>query len=295
MRRADLVPNPQSLITTLLQVGNAVVSALLAPSCAACKAILDEPLAGCVCKHCWAAILPITSPVCDACGDPLARLSQSQIPRLPAPESGALSRGSPKHVAELERHVDAANHDSRQRCRWCSERERVIDRARAVGEYSGALREIIHAFKYEKRRSLAAPLAALMGSRGRELLDEADCIVPVPLHRRREHARGFNQARELARLLGLPVIEPLRRTRPTPPQVELAAHLRQANVTGAFALRRSWFRERTTLDGLKVVLVDDVSTTGATLEACATVLKERGASEVYALTAARVITRRQQH
>jgi ComF family protein len=171
-------------------------------------------------------------------------------------------------------------------------RERIIDRARAVGEYSGALREIIHAFKYEKRRSLAGRLAALMRSRGNELLEKADYIVPVPLHWRREHKRGFNQARELARHLGLRVGEPLRRTRPTPPQVELAAHLRQANVKAAFALRRTWFRERPQLDGLKVLLVDDVSTTGATLEACATVLKEGGASEVYALTAARVITRR---
>jgi ComF family protein len=241
-----------------------MVSALLAPQCAACRAILDEPLAGPVCKNCWAAILPITPPVCDACGDPLARPSQSHIP----------------------------NHEYRQQCRGCRERDRVLDRARAVGEYSGALREIIHAFKYEKRRSLAAPLAALMGSGGRELLDEADCIVPVPLHRRRERARGFNQARDLARDLGLPLIEPLRRTRATPPQIELAARLRQANVKGAFALRRTWFRERRQLGGLKVLLVDDVSTTGATLEACATVLKEAGASEVYALTAARVITRR---
>ncbi len=207
-----------------------------------------------MCRHCWGAIRPITRPVCDGCGDPL-----------------------PRPV---------------ERCRHCSSREGAIERARAIGEYEGTLREIIHALKYSGRRSLAPRLAAHMRSRGRELLDEADCVVPVPLHWRREYHRGFNQARELATHLDLPVLDVLIRTRHTRPQVELAAESRRENVEAAFECRKPLLRKPRAIDGLKVVIVDDVSTTGATLEACARVLKEAGASEVYALTAARVVTRR---
>ncbi|HKY20678.1 MAG TPA: ComF family protein [Vicinamibacterales bacterium] len=167
----------------------------------------------------------------------------------------------------------------------------MIDRARAIGEYEGTLREVIHALKYNGRRSLAPRLAAQMRARGSELLDTADGVVPVPLHWRREYQRGFNQARELARFLERPIIDVLARTRYTRPQVELAANRRRQNIEAAFGMRRTVFRGRDGVAGLKIVLVDDVSTTGATLDACAKVLKQAGASEVYALTAARVITR----
>jgi ComF family protein len=167
----------------------------------------------------------------------------------------------------------------------------VVSRARAVGEYDGTLREIVHALKYSGRRSVAKPLAELMRDRGREQLQRVDCIVPVPLHWRREYRRGFNQAREIARHLGPPVVEALVRRRATRPQVELAAGRRRANVAGAFAPRRHWFRGPQ-IRGRTVLLVDDVSTTGATLEACAQVLRDSGAADVYALTAARVVTQR---
>jgi ComF family protein len=166
----------------------------------------------------------------------------------------------------------------------------MVTRARAVGEYEGTLREIIHALKYSGRHSLARPLAERMRQRGRDLIEEAECVVPVPLHWRREYQRGFNQAREIARHLGPPVVEALRRCRATRAQIELAADRRRENVAGAFALR-GWFRGQD-IRGKKVLLIDDVSTTGATLESCACVLKMFGASEVYALTAARVITKR---
>ena len=164
--------------------------------------------------------------------------------------------------------------------------KRSIDRGRAVGEYEGALREIIHALKYERRRSLAAGLAGLMRARGSDVLDQADFAVPVPLHRRRERQRGFNQARELARHLGLPILDCLKRRRNTDSQMTLPAGRRHANVRNAFGMRRV-----TRVDGVRIVLVDDVSTTGATLDACALVLKDAGAREVYALTAARVASR----
>ena len=131
-----------------------------------------------------------------------------------------------------------------------------------------------------------------MRARGNELLSAANGVVPVPLHWRREYQRGFNQARELARFLGSPVIDALVRIRYTRAQIELAADRRRNNVEAAFGPRRTLFGKAPAVTGLKIILVDDVSTTGATLDACARVLKQAGASEVYALTAARVVTRR---
>ncbi|MCC7417474.1 MAG: ComF family protein [Acidobacteria bacterium] len=163
-----------------------------------------------------------------------------------------------------------------------------MDRARAVGEYEGALRAVVHALKYGGRRSLARPLAALMRRRGAAVLEGADAVVPVPLHRARQRARGFNQAAELARLMGPPVRPALRRPRATAVQSGLPAAQRHRNVAGAFHATRA----AEALRGRCVVLVDDVSTTGATLDACARALKLAGVSEVRALTAARVVSRR---
>jgi ComF family protein len=164
---------------------------------------------------------------------------------------------------------------------------RVIDRARAIGDYDGALRAILHSFKYDGRRSVAVQLAGLMRHRGAEVLSGAACVVPVPLHASRHRHRGFNQAADLACRLGLPVVHALSRIRATPTQTDLPAAQRHRNVRGAFALARQGQGVR----GSIVVLVDDVSTTGATLQACARVLKEAGATEVRALTAARVVTK----
>jgi ComF family protein len=161
-----------------------------------------------------------------------------------------------------------------------------VARARAIGVYDGSLRAILHALKYEGRRSLARPLAALMRTRGADVLRGADWLVPVPLHPSRRRERGFNQAADLAGHLGLPTCAALARTRRTRTQTELPAAARHENVKGAFTLRR---RACARVPRRVIVLVDDVSTTGATLEACARVLKEAGADEVRALTAARVV------
>lgn len=160
----------------------------------------------------------------------------------------------------------------------------TISAACAIGDYEGVLRDIIHALKYDGRRSIAGPLSVLMSTHGSRVLAGADLIVPVPLHPRRQRERGFNQADVLARGLGLPVARALRRTRITASQVELPAHERRLNVLDAFALTAPLTHASI------VVLVDDVTTTGATLEACAKVLLDGGAREVRALTAARVAT-----
>lgn len=160
---------------------------------------------------------------------------------------------------------------------------RAIAEARAVGPYESTLRDIIHALKYERRRSIAPRLSALMAEHGTEVLRDAHIVIPVPLHARRQRQRGFNQAEDLARGLGLPMVRALARVRVTRPQVDLPAEQRRENVRDAFqALGR--------VDGHVIVLVDDVATTGATLDACARVLKNAGARDVRALTAARVAT-----
>ena len=168
-------------------------------------------------------------------------------------------------------------------CAWCWHEARG-----AAGRYEGALRDIIHAFKYEGRRSLAAPLAAMLEASAADSLRDAACVVPVPLHPWRRLRRGFNQAADLARALDRPVVHALWRVRATAPQAALAAADRRRNVGGAFCLSpllRSSIRT-TLITGRIVVLVDDVRTTGATLRACSAVLERAGAREVRAVTIA---------
>lgn len=156
----------------------------------------------------------------------------------------------------------------------------------AVDHYEGRMKEIIHALKYERRRSISPRLGALMRQQGAALLHDADVVVPVPLHPRREYQRGFNQADDLARHLGLPVAPLLKRVAFTQSQIELPKEQRHANVKRAFALAAP--ASQLALPAV-AVLIDDVSTTGSTLEACAKVLKAAGLKEVRAITAARVV------
>jgi ComF family protein len=230
------------------------MAVLLAPACAACDTPLENPTCGPVCESCWHRIATITPPVCETCAEPLPSW----------------------RIISIEQ----------RRCARCRRRRTALSSARTIGAYDGTLRDIIHALKYDRRRSLAEPLADRLRIHGADVLMGADIAVPVPLHRSRRRRRGFNQAADLARHLGLPLADALRRTRPTPSQTDLPAARRHANVRGAFALRR-----RHDVAGRCVVLVDDVSTTGATLEACAAVLLDAGAREVRALTVARAVSR----
>jgi ComF family protein len=187
---------------------------------------------------------------------------------------------------ELASWRPAAGTDSR--CRRCRRLEPQLDAGRAAADYDGSIRRIIHAFKYQSRRNLATPLGAMLLAAGDEMLGDASCTVPVPLHPLRRLTRGFNQADDLARMLPVPRIQALWRTRPTVPQEQLTAAARQRNVRGAFCLS-PLLTERTRskfIDAKVVVLVDDVRTTGATLEHCAGALKRAGAREVRALTVA---------
>ncbi len=242
------------MLPSLRAVADALLAVAVAPRCVCCQSSLEHPTQGPVCSGCWSSISPVPSPICAVCGDVLT-----------APlESG-----------------------ERARCLQCLRRSPLISLARAAGVYEGRLREIVHAFKYDGRRSLAAPLARLMRDHGTEALDGADAVVAVPLHPWRRRERGFNQAQDLAICLGLPLVCALRRSRRTQPQADLPAVERAANVSGAFLARSASRRLR----HATVVLVDDVMTTGATIEACARVLQQVGTREIRALTAARVVAR----
>lgn len=161
----------------------------------------------------------------------------------------------------------------------------LIACAAAVGPYDGRLRDIIHALKYDRRPTIARHLAVRMRAAGAEVLDGADFAVPVPLHPSRQRERGFNQARELARHLGVPTLDALIRTRATAAQADLPAARRHGNVRDAFSVGTP------DVDGKVLVLVDDVVTTGATLNACAAVLLDAGAAEVRAVVAAKATLR----
>jgi ComF family protein len=243
----------------LVTAANHLVRTFLAPVCAACHALLERPLDSPVCVLCWRGIASVTPPWCVQCGN-----------AIPA-------------------------HSNDDRCARCRHRPPRFDLARSVGLYDGSLRRIVHAFKYEGRRPLARPLALMMVAAGTDVLEGADAVIPVPLDPLRALRRGFNQADDLALHLGLPVWRVLRRRRRGPPQAGLPASRRHANVQGAFALRRrpgiAWLakdRARALCDGT-VVLVDDVMTTGATLDACSAVLIEAGVRSVRALTVARAV------
>jgi ComF family protein len=235
---------------------DAILSLLIAPACAACDAPLDRPTLGCVCSACWSSIRPLTEPLCETCGDALPTWRMSSV---------------------------TAN-----RCLRCRRLPRVISFGRAVAAYEGRLRDVLHALKYGGRRSVAQPVAHLMASAAPRVFEGADFVVPVPLHFLREYRRGFNQAEELARHLPVATLRGLRRCRWTATQTDLPEAQRHTNVRDAFVVRRG---ARRIVRGATLVLVDDVSTTGATLDACARVLLQAGAKEVRALTAARAVSR----
>lgn len=187
--------------------------------------------------------------------------------------------------------LNSAPLDSEGRCRLCRSGLTGFRRAFAYGEYDGTLRTLIHLLKYSGVEPLAQPLGAML-SRALPRHIEFDAIVPMPLHWYRKWRRGFNQSELLAKVLsgrtGLPLItDAMTRRRSTAPQAGLSGAQRRLNVSGAFAVKR-----RHLIEGRRVLLVDDVMTTGATAGTCAAALRRAGASEVSVLTLARVDRRR---
>ena len=171
-------------------------------------------------------------------------------------------------------------------CGACRSNQRGYDRAASFGFYTGSLRSLIHLFKYAGMAPLASPLGRLL-ERALPVDAGFDAVVAVPLHWRKRWQRGFNQAELLARHIAkrrqLPLLPALRRRKAAAVQASLSIAGRRRNVSGAFALK-----PHSDVKGKRILLIDDVMTTGATASACAAALKRGGAASVSLLTLARV-------
>ena len=231
-----------------------VLDFALPPCCLACQAPVAKQ--GGLCAECWRAIHFIGAPLCRICGYPFP------------------------HDAGL----DAV-------CGACTRKPPAFHRARAAMAYDEASRHLLLAFKHGDRTDSAAPFGEWLARVGDEQLTAVDIVVPVPLHQRRLWRQRYNQSALLAwalgRRSGVEVIPNLlRRRRATRSQQGLNPSERRRNLAGAFDVHP---RHRARLEGTAVLLVDDVLTTGATLEACARELRRAGAARIEALTLARVV------
>lgn len=268
MARTEPVQLSLSAWGWIERLGAAAADLLFPPHCVECN-----HYGAWFCPSCLAQVEVIRPPLCNRCGLPIES-------RLPSRSSGTLLL-VPDHPAQLD--------GEQWICPQCQSASPQLDGARAYAFHSGPLRTAIHEFKYSGLRSMAPILGELMG-RGWKALAAGnrgiDVIVPVPLHATRFRKRGFNQAallaRELVPYLRCPVVEDvLLREKPTAPQVGLGPEERRANVDGAFHCAND------SLDGMSVLLVDDVYTTGSTLEASCSALHRIGVQSVWAYTLAR--------
>lgn len=230
------------------------------------------------------ALLHLLLPAsCLGCGDPL--FSAAPL-GLCAPCRGKLARVGRSACGVCSGPLDAFEPPPGDRCGACRERPPAFDRLLALWTYRPPLDAVIQGLKFRRLDYLGRHLALALADGFGEALDGFDAIVPVPLHWRRRLARGYNQAERiaspLAARLGLPLVPALRRARRTPPQTSLGKAERLANLRQAFRVPRPG-RVR----GLRLLLVDDVATTGATLDMAAAALKRAGAGGVTAVVAAR--------
>jgi predicted amidophosphoribosyltransferase len=226
-------PGTTSIVRTLV---DGILAVVVAPVCAACASPLACPTRSAVCGACWSSIHPLPPPFCAVCGDPLGAVGAGEAPR-----------------------DSRAGIDPGGRCAGCRESASAIARTRSIGAYDEALRAMLHALKYQGRRSIASELSALMRLHGQAVLAGADFVVPVPLHWRRRWRRGFNQAADLARALGLPVRQVLCRCRRTLPQADLPAGQRHLNVRRAFRVRHP-----SLVANASIVLIDGRTLSGVT-------------------------------
>ena len=231
-----------------------VLDLALPPRCIGCGARTDA--AGLACAACWSKLTFIAPPLCETCGAPF--------------DIGI---------------------EGTRRCAACYAATPAFDRARAAVIYDTGSRGLILGFKHGDRLTAGPLFGAWAARAGAELLADADIVAPVPLHRWRLLKRRYNQAAliadQVAKLTGVGhVPDLLERFRATPSQGEMGRTARIRNVAGAFRLNP---RHCDRVKGSRIVLVDDVLTTGATVEACAKALRRGGAARVDVLTLARVV------
>jgi ComF family protein len=242
-----------SEVSSVKQFFHALLDVILPPICHICHSFIPNAGTLHICSACRDRLPLVSSPLCPICGIPFTGTGGDH------------------------------------RCGACLIHPPHFDSARAHFLYEGAIRDLIHSFKYNQNTKLRYPLALLTLEGMSGFLKEHDphLIIPVPLHRSRLRKRGFNQAvllgRVLSRQLTLPMLtNTLVRTRSTEPQIELSAAERRLNVKGAFTVNRP---DR--VAGKRILLLDDVMTTGSTMDECAKELKKAGADVVVAATIAR--------
>jgi ComF family protein len=254
-RNVTLLRAVQNAMAAMRGLGPRLLDFAFPPLCASCRTPVSA--AHNLCGACWGGIAFLSDPLCEVCGFPF------EFDTGP----GSL-------------------------CAGCQQRLPAFDRARALMRYDDASRNPILALKRADRLDLVPAFARWIARPGRELLNSTDLIVPVPLHHGRLWQRRFNQSALIATALGRLAEKPvdclvLRRVRATPSQGEMpSASARRRNMQGAFRVDR---RGTGRLAGKTILLVDDVLTTGATVEACARALKRAGAARVLVLALARVV------
>jgi competence protein ComFC len=255
--RQGIGPTGRGIRKWLAQASDAFVSLLFPAGCRICDQMLTAASRVPICQECLASFEPLPYRKCEICGQPL-------------PGFGGVDEPTPA-------------------CPACQQRRYAFARARSFGIYNGALIRAILMLKFEEMQPLgswfADKLAEMVRGEGEAMA--ADVVVPVPLHRDRERERGYNQAeliaKPLSRRLKLPYGPVLLvRTRPRPDKQVLTLEEHWSSVRGAFATRPG-----SQVDKLRVLLVDDVLTTGATLDACSEALLKSGAKSVVGLTVAR--------
>lgn len=240
-------------MTSVKQLLQVLLDVFLPPICHICHSFIPNAGTIHICTTCRDLLQLVSSPLCPICGIPFA------------------GTGSDHH------------------CGACLTHPPHFDSAQAHFLYEGPIRDLIHFFKYNRKTHLRSPLALLALEGASDFLadHQPHLIVPVPLHRSRLRQRGFNQAVLLGNVLScklrLPMLpDILIRTRPTEPQINLTATERKINVQGAFSVIRP-----AAVTGKRVLLLDDVMTTGSTMNECAKELKKAGADMVIAYTIAR--------
>jgi ComF family protein len=257
MDRTTQATEPSGLIPAWTALVRRVLHAVLPVACAACGAALTDDPVPFFCRSCWATIRPLARPSCPRCGLPFA--------------SDVALTYSPDH-----------------HCLSCRQRPPAFTQAWAYYVYEPPLQNAIHLFKYRGKIALAEALGTLLRQVWRRTPD-ADLLMPVPLHPSRLRTREYNQslllADQLNRDLSLPLVyDNLVRLRATPPQTELSRAARIKNLRRCFAVRRP-----ADVAGKRVLLVDDVMTTGTTVNECAKALRKAGADDVYVVTLARTV------
>jgi competence protein ComFC len=259
--------------TCLATASDALVSVFYPAGCSLCERLLTRASRVPICDECLTSFATLAPEFCGICGSPVVALFSTPVSDRGAPE--AVSRD--------------AEHTSLPGCIVCQGRTYAFERARSYAAYEGRLIRAIILLKFERIEPLGGWFATQLGEVAKRHGLTADVVVSVPFHRQRERERGYNQAdliaRPLARRLHLPYRPVLlMRTKPRPDKHILSLSERWESVHGAFATR-----EGSQVDNLRVLLVDDVMTTKATLDACAKALRQAGAKSVIGLTVARAV------